>query len=137
MKKSKSSKIDKSVKLVIAELDKNVNVSREACNRQAVCKEVKKTNIEKRLDDCRISKRINDINNFSVSSQAQLIDLVLRSNTAISESQIALAVMSHKDCNTVFKKVVDYVTVLKRVKRHSMIYANIQARVIKRNSYQL
>ena len=115
----------------------NVNVSREATTRQAICKEVKKTNIEKRIDDCKISKKIVDINSFSVSSQAQLIDLVLRSNTAISESQIALAVMSHKDCNIVFKKEVDFVTVLKRVKRHSMIYANMQARVIKRNSYQL
>ena len=115
----------------------NVNVSREATTRQATCIEAKKTNIEKRIDECRISKRINDINNYSVSSQAQLIDLVLRSNTAITENQIALAVMSHKDCNIVFKKEVDFITVLKRVKRHSMIYDNMQARVIKRNSYQL
>jgi hypothetical protein len=137
MKKSNSKKDVKSVKIVTASLDKEVTVNREACTRQAICKQANKTTIDKRLSDCRVS-HVMSANNFTVNSQAQLIDLIVRSaNSVLSVNEIAKQVILHKDCIAVFKREVDFVTVLKRVKRHCMIYDNMQARVIKRNSYTL
>ena len=113
----------------------NVNVSREATNRQAICKEAKKLKSEVRIDTCNISKKIVDINNFEVSSQAQLIDLVIRNNACITVNQIALKCLSHKDCNKVFDHDSSFTAILKRVKRHNSI--DSLQRVIKRNSYSL
>ena len=113
----------------------NVNVSREATTRQAICKEAKKLKSEVRIDTCNISKKIVDINNFEVSSQAQLIDLVIRNNACITVNQIALKCLSHKDCDKVFDHDHSFTAILKRVKRHNSI--DSLQRVIKRNSYTL
>jgi len=125
----------KNVKSDSSAVSSSVNVSRECANRQAICKEAKKLKSEVRIDTCNISKKIVDINSFSVSSQAQLIDLVIRNNEAVTINQITIKCMSHKDFDKVFNVRNSYVDVLKRVKRHNSI--DSLQRVIKRNSYQL
>jgi hypothetical protein len=137
MKKANSKKDVKSVKIASSSLDNSVTINREAACRQAICKQANKTAIDKRLSDCRVS-HVMSASNFTVNSQAQLIDLIVRSaNSVLSDNEIAKQVILHKDCIAVFKREVDFVTVLKRVRRHCMIYDNMQARIIKRNSYQL
>ena len=135
MSKKANLKNDKSVSAVVLSADNAVNVSREATCRQAICKEAKKLKSEVRIDTCNISKKIMNINSFEVSSQAMLIDLIIRNNEAITISQIAIKCMSHKDFDKVFNVKNSYIDVLKRVKRHNNI--DSLARVIKRNSYQL
>ena len=132
---SKKSSSKKDVKCDSSAVSSSVNVNRECTNRQAICKDVKKLKSEIRIDTCHISKRINDINNFEVSSQAMLIDLIIRNNEAITISQIAIKCMSHKDFDKVFNVKNSYIDVLKRVKRHNNI--DFLQRVIKRNSYTL
>jgi len=132
MSKKSSSKNVKSDSSVVSS---SVNVSRECSNRQATCKEAKKLKSEVRIDTCNISKKIMNINSFEVSSQAMLIDLIIRNNEAITISQIAIKCMSHKDFDKVFNLRNSYADVLKRVKRHDDI--DSLQRVIKRNSYTL
>ena len=134
MSKKSSLKNVKSVDTAISSVD-NVIINREATCRQAICKQASKLKSEARIDTCNISKKIVDINNFEVSSQAQLIDLIIRNNECITVNQIALKCLSHKDCNKVFDHDNSFTAILKRVKRHNNI--DSLQRVIKRNSYSL
>jgi hypothetical protein len=113
-------------------------VNKDCPSRQAVCRVIKRTAIENRLQACKVGGVLN-ANNFTAGSQAQLIDLIVRaSSEALSVNEIAKRVLHHKDCSVVFGKAdLDFVTVLKRVRRHCMVYDNMQARIIKRNSYTL